>query len=279
MTAPEHEHSRESARSGSGGSAPRAGSGAMFDRIARRYDLLNRLLSLGLDERWRRKTVAALELGADARVLDLATGTADLAIRVARQYSDSKVEGVDPSAGMLDVGRGKVARLGLGARIELAVGDAQDLPHADDSFDGVCMAFGIRNVPDRARALAEMARVTRPGGRIAILELSEPQGGVLAPMARFHIRVLVPRVGAFLSGSREYRYLQRSIAAFPPAEQFAQVMDSAGLRVLRVVPLTFGVCHLYVATPRPATVVPSAAATVAPTVAPTDQVFDAEESS
>lgn len=242
---------RDTAMNADASTDPRGGSGAMFDGIARRYDVLNRLMSLGLDERWRRKTVAALELGSDSRVLDLATGTGDLAIRIARQYSDSRITGVDPSVGMLDVGRQKVTRLNLEGRVEMAVGDAQELSYPDDSFDGVCMAFGIRNVPDRTRALAEMARITRPGGRVAILELSEPEGGILAPLARFHIRVLVPRMGALLSGSREYRYLQRSIAAFPPARQFAQIMESAGLQVLRVAPLTFGVCHLYVATPAP----------------------------
>lgn len=231
----------------------RGGSGAMFDGIAGRYDFLNRVMSLGLDERWRHKTVAALELGPEARVLDLATGTADLAIRVARQHSDCSVVGVDPSSGMLDVGRAKLARLGLEERIELTVGDAEELTQADNSFDGACMAFGIRNVPDRPRALAEMARVVKPGGRVAILELSEPRRGLLAPMARFHIRVLVPRLGALLSGSSEYRYLQQSIAAFPPPEEFAVLMESAGLRVLGVLPLTFGVCHLFVATPRVAT--------------------------
>ena len=251
------------ARSGAGGpdGQARAGSGAMFDGIAPRYDLLNRVLSFGLDERWRRQTVAALQLGREARVLDLATGTADLAIRISRQYSDSTVTGVDPSAGMLAIGRDKVARVGVSERVELVVGDAQALPHPDDSFDGVCMAFGIRNVPDRPRALAEMARVTRPGGRVAILELSEPHSGLLGPLARFHIRVLVPRIGALLSGSREYRYLQRSIAAFPPPERFARIMADAGLQVVRVAPLTFGVCHLYVATPRPAAAPATTAAT------------------
>lgn len=238
-------------QSATGASPARAGSGAMFDGIAHRYDLLNRLMSLGLDERWRHKTVAALELPPGARALDLATGTADLAIRIARQHGDSTVTGLDPSAGMLAIGGQKIARLGLADRLKLIVGDAQTLPHEDDTFDGVCMAFGIRNVPGRPRALAEMARVTRTGGRIAILELSEPETGLLAPFARFYIRTLVPRMGALLSGSREYRYLQRSIAAFPPAAQFASIMEEAGLQVLRVEPLTFGVCHLYVATPKP----------------------------
>ena len=222
----------------------------MFDAIAERYDLVNRIISLGVDQSWRQKTVAALELSAGARVLDLATGTADLAIQVARDAPDSHIVGLDPSSRMLEFGRRKVHEAQLGGRVELVTGDAQSLPYAAGSFDGVCIAFGIRNVPDRPRALAEMARVTRPGGRVAILELSEPSsGGWLSPLARFHVHTLVPWLGSLISGANEYRYLQRSIAAFPPAEQFARLMTEASLEVLDVHPLTFGVCHLYVATP------------------------------
>jgi demethylmenaquinone methyltransferase/2-methoxy-6-polyprenyl-1,4-benzoquinol methylase len=230
--------------------APRPGSGAMFDGIAPRYDMLNRLMSLGLDRGWRKKTVRALALPPGARVLDLATGTADVAIAIARAYPGCRVVGVDPSLGMLEVGRRKIADGGLAAQVTLQAGDAQALEFEDDAFDGVCIAFGIRNVPDRARALAEMARVTRPGGRVAILELSEPRRGLLAPLARFHIRRMVPRLGALLSGSREYHYLQRSIAAFPAPDDFADMMRAAGLDVLAVTPLFFGVCQLYVGTPR-----------------------------
>jgi demethylmenaquinone methyltransferase/2-methoxy-6-polyprenyl-1,4-benzoquinol methylase len=229
--------------------APRPGSGAMFDGIAPRYDLLNRLMSFGLDRGWRRKTVRALALVPGARALDLATGTADVAMAIARACPGGRVVGVDPSLGMLEVGRRKIADAGLAERVSLQAGDAQALDFEDQSFDGVCIAFGIRNVPDRARALAEMARVTRPGGRVAILELSEPRRGLLAPLARFHIRKLVPRLGALLSGSREYHYLQSSIAAFPPPDDFADMMRAAGLDVLAVTPLSFGVCHLYVGTP------------------------------
>ncbi|HEV8245874.1 MAG TPA: bifunctional demethylmenaquinone methyltransferase/2-methoxy-6-polyprenyl-1,4-benzoquinol methylase UbiE [Polyangiaceae bacterium] len=223
------------------------GSGAMFDGIARRYDLLNRVISLGVDQSWRKKTVAALKLAPGSRILDLATGTADLALLVARSEPSVTVVGLDPSSGMLQVGRKKVSRAGLAERVELVEGDAQALPFPDRSFDGICMAFGIRNVPDRDRALREMARVTRPSGRIAILELSEPRAGLIGPLARFHIHTVVPYVGSLLSGSREYHYLQRSIAAFPSPEEFTSRIALAGLEPMETLPLTFGVCHLYVA--------------------------------
>jgi demethylmenaquinone methyltransferase/2-methoxy-6-polyprenyl-1,4-benzoquinol methylase len=225
------------------------GSGAFFDRIAGRYDLLNRVISLGVDQRWRRRAVRALSLPDGGRALDLATGTADLAIRIARSHPGATVVGVDPSVGMLDVGRQKVESRGLTERVSLEVGDARSLPFDDDAFDGTTIAFGIRNVPDRAAALREMARVTRPGGRVVVLELSEPRGGILGPLARFHIHEVVPRLGALLSGAREYHYLQRSIAAFPPPEEFAALCEESGLTVREVVPLTFGVACLYVAEP------------------------------
>ncbi len=228
-------------------SAPAGGSGAMFDAIAGRYDRLNRILSLGIDRRWRRQTVEALALPPKARVLDLATGTADLAIAIAMAHPDAAVVGIDPAENMLAVGSAKLRAMDLQDRIELELGDAQELPFEDDTFDGTTIAFGIRNVPDRSRALSEMARVTTAGAKIAILELSEPRGGLLAPAARFHIRTVVPRVGALLSGSKEYRYLQQSIAAFPAAGEFVEMMRAQGLRHVRAIPLTFGVCHLYVA--------------------------------
>jgi demethylmenaquinone methyltransferase/2-methoxy-6-polyprenyl-1,4-benzoquinol methylase len=130
------------------------------------------------------------------------------------------------------------------------VGDAQALDVPDQSVDAVTISFGIRNVPDRPRALREMARVTKPSGRVAILELSEPKQGALAALARFHIHTVVPRVGSALSGAREYGYLQRSIAAFPPPEEFAALMEEAGLSVLSVSPLSFGVVCLFVGTPK-----------------------------
>jgi demethylmenaquinone methyltransferase/2-methoxy-6-polyprenyl-1,4-benzoquinol methylase len=225
------------------------GSGAMFDAIAARYDTLNRILSLGMDQGWRRKAVAALALPSNARVLDLATGTGDLAIAIAQTHPDSTVVGVDPSRNMLAEGVRKIGDIKLSDRVDLLEGDAQALSFEDETFDGVTIAFGIRNVPDRAKALREMARVTRTGGRVAVLELSEPRSGMLGVLARTYVHEIVPRVGGFLSGAKEYRYLQKSIAAFPPAAEFAQMMEDAGLKVLETSPLTFGVAHLYVGTP------------------------------
>ncbi len=229
------------------------GSGAMFDGIAARYDLLNRLNSLGLDRGWRRAAAEALAPAAAAgrppRMLDVASGTGDLAIAMARRFPSAVVDGVDASAAMTSIGREKVERAGLADRVTLAAGDARDLGFPDRCFDAAAIAFGIRNVPDRPRALRELARVTRPGGRVAVLELGEPPAGPLAALARFHIRVVVPLMGALLAGGEEYRYLRRSIRAFPPAPEFARTMAAAGLQPVETRPLTLGVCNLFVASP------------------------------
>jgi demethylmenaquinone methyltransferase/2-methoxy-6-polyprenyl-1,4-benzoquinol methylase len=240
----------EAERAAAEGAAPRGGSGRMFDAIAGKYDFVNRVLSLGMDQSWRRRAVRSLGVGDGATVLDLATGTGDLAIMIADMVPGARVIGIDPSAGMLAVGRDKVQAAGLGARVELREGDAQDIQLGDRSVDAITMAFGIRNVPDRPRALREMARVTKDGGRIAILELSEPKDGAMGALARFYVRGVVPRVGGALSGKREYRYLQESIAAFPPPDEFAATMRAAGLDVIEVVPLMFGAAVLFVATPQ-----------------------------
>lgn len=231
------------------GATPNLGSGAMFDAIAHRYDLLNRIMSFGVDMRWRKLAIHKMALQPGAKVLDLATGTADMALLVHRLHPQAQVVGLDPSRKMLDVGEQKVQSAGAQPYIRLEQGDAQALPFEAAQFDAACMAFGIRNVPDRSKALRELARVVKPGGRICILELSEPQHGLLALGARFYIHHLVPRIGGLLSGSREYRYLQQSIAQFPQPEAFAAIMRAAGLEVLEVLPLMFGSCQLFVATP------------------------------
>ncbi len=221
----------------------------MFDAIAHRYDLLNRILSLGLDTRWRSRTVRELGLAPGSCVLDLATGTADLARSILETVPQSTVVGLDLSAQMVRIGAEKTKKWGLARRLALQMGDAQNLCYVDAAFDAVTMAFGIRNVPDRSKALAEMARVTKQKGRIAILELSEPQGGVFSSLARAYVHGLVPRIGAILSGAKEYRYLQSSIAAFPKAEDFADVMERSGIHVLGIHPLSFGACHLFLGEP------------------------------
>jgi demethylmenaquinone methyltransferase/2-methoxy-6-polyprenyl-1,4-benzoquinol methylase len=218
----------------------------MFDRIAPRYDLLNRIISFGIDQRWRRLTVRALELPKSARVLDLATGTGDLAILLAQTHGDCTVTGLDPSQRMLEIGRQKVERAGLSSRVTMQHGAAESLPFEDGSFDAVTIAFGIRNVRDRLRALCEIQRVLVPGGRLGVLELSEPPSGPMGAAARLHVHHFVPWLGGVLSGVREYRYLQQSIAAFPPAADFVSLMEQANLSAVHATPLTFGVCHLYV---------------------------------
>lgn len=223
------------------------GSGAMFDAIAHRYDLLNHLLSFGADRSWRRKAIAALAAAPGDAVLDLAMGTADMGVEVLRRQPQAHVFGIDPSSRMLALAKRKFQSKGMSGQSEVIRGDAESLPFPDAKFDRICMAFGIRNVPNRPRALTEMARVLKPHGRLVILELSEPQGGLLSPIAKLHIHRVVPRLGGLLAGSREYQYLQNSIAKFPPPEEFAGLIRAAGFGSVKVQPLTFGVCCLFIA--------------------------------
>jgi len=218
----------------------------MFDAIAPRYDLLNRLMSLGLDTRWRRRAVKALRAPSGAQILDVAAGTLDVSLDVLNLVPGSRVTALDPSREMLAQGVKKVEAAGLEERMTTVVGDGCALPFADACFDGAVVSFGIRNIPDRTQALREMVRVCRPGSRVVILELTEPRKGWLAPLARVHVHQIVPRLGALLSGHREYRYLQQSIAAFPPPEQFLAMMQTAGLRTVRSERLSLGAVHLFV---------------------------------
>ena len=222
------------------------GSGEMFNQIAKRYDLLNRIISMGLDQSWRKQLIDSMPK--TGKILDLATGTADVAISIAKQNPNVQITGLDPSIGMLEVGIEKVKKLALDSRITLLEGSALDMPFEADYFDGICVAFGIRNFADRLKGLKEMARITKKGGVIAILELSEPrENGLLAPFVKFHVHHVVPFLGALLSGHAEYRYLQKSVAAFPAPDLFAQMMQEAGLVDVQIFRMTFGVAHLYVA--------------------------------
>jgi demethylmenaquinone methyltransferase/2-methoxy-6-polyprenyl-1,4-benzoquinol methylase len=218
----------------------------MFDAIAGRYDGLNRLMSLGLDRSWRRRAVAAVALGGGGKALDLATGTGDVALLLASQQPTATVVGIDPSAAMLAIAEKKAHDAGASRRVSFELGDAQALHFGEQSFDAVTMAFGIRNVVDRPRALGEMRRVLKPGGRVAILELSEPDGRFVASLAKLYVHEFVPRLGAMLSRAPAYRYLEQSIAAFPAPAQFAQMMESEGLHVVAMERMSFGAAWLFV---------------------------------
>lgn len=221
------------------------GTGAMFDQIAGRYDLLNRVMSFGLDRRWRRRLVQSLAVAPTEPVLDVATGTADVAIAISAAHPDVQVVGLDPSARMLGHGATKLESLGLDRQVQLLRGDALEMPFPSGGFAASCISFGIRNVPDRLRCLQEMRRVTRSNGVVAVLELGEPQSGFLSPLARWHVRRVVPTLGRWLSSSPEYHYLQRSMAAFPPPDEFLQMMQEAGLTRSRATAMGFGAVHLY----------------------------------
>jgi demethylmenaquinone methyltransferase/2-methoxy-6-polyprenyl-1,4-benzoquinol methylase len=210
------------------------GTGSMFDQIANRYDTINRVLALRMDVGWRQQMtqqVMQRVLPETApRLLDVATGTADVALQLARDMPTSTILGVDPSNNMLNVGREKIAQLGLQEQIELQWGDARDFSkYSENSFDGATMAFGIRNVPERDVALCEIHRLLKPKGVIAILEFSEPDDsfGILGWGARLFIRHVVPIVGGILSGApREYLHLQNSIKDFPMPPEFQKLMQN-----------------------------------------------------
>lgn len=217
----------------------------MFDRIAPRYDLLNRALSFGLDVGWRKRVVAELPAGRGLRVLDVATGTADLAIALARSPRVESVVGVDIAERMLAEGRQKVRAAGLEASIRLVYGDAADL-HAHREFDAATIAFGIRNVPDPVAVMRQMREAVRPAGRVLVLELSEPRSPVLGPIYRAYRRNVVPRIGGLVSGdSAAYAYLDETIATFPAGEAFLALMREAGLTAVTAAPLALGAVTLY----------------------------------
>jgi len=223
---------------------------AMFDAIAGRYDTLNHVLSVGLDYGWRQRAVRELRLTGSERVLDMCTGTADLAIALAtaRPASAREVIGVDFAGEMLRLGARKVTQAGLEARIHLARGDATRVPMADGSCDAATVAFGIRNVVQPAAAAREFWRVLVPGGRLAVLEFGSPRLPGFRALYQWYFRHVLPRVGGWISRhSDAYAYLPASVAEFPPPETFAALLRDAGFRSVRHLPLTFGVVSLFIA--------------------------------
>lgn len=227
----------------------RAHVAAMFDGIAHRYDVANRVLSMGLDIGWRDRLKSHLPAtgrdGRPLRVLDVATGTADLAIALARDPRVGDVVGVDVSTGMLAHGQAKVQKAGLTAQVTLDVGDARVLAGLAD-FDVVTISFGIRNVPDTLRGLTAMKQALAPGGVLLVLEFAEPTMPVFAPAYRAYRRHVLPVVGGVIAGDRSaYRYLDDTIATFPSGHAFVGLLREAGFVDAAFEPLTFGAVHLY----------------------------------
>jgi demethylmenaquinone methyltransferase/2-methoxy-6-polyprenyl-1,4-benzoquinol methylase len=222
----------------------------MFDAIARRYDTLNHLLSVGLDRRWRRRAIRELALTGRERVLDLCTGTGDLAIAAVTGAGGRArdVVGIDFAGEMLRRARAKIDEAGLSARVRLVRGDATAVPLPDASMDAAMVAFGIRNVLDPARACAEMRRVLRPDGRLAILEFGAPRIPGIRSLYLAYFRYLLPIIGRAFSRHREaYSYLPASVIEFPVGAAFARILETAGFAGVRYHSLTFGIVYLYLA--------------------------------
>ena len=217
----------------------------MFNGIAPKYDLLNHLLSMGIDKSWRRKAMRELEGGRRGTVLDIACGTGDFSIEALR-HGVERVVGADISENMLAVAREKAREKGLEDRLEFRYGDSENLDFEDGTFDAVTVAFGVRNFEHLERGLAEMCRVLRPGGKVVVLEFSTPERFPMKQLYRFYFKQILPRVGGFVSGDRKaYEYLPASVFAFPQGDRFLQIMRSCGYRNVAQWRLTFGIASLY----------------------------------
>ncbi len=220
----------------------------MFDRIAHRYDLLNRLLSFRRDVAWRKAMLRHLPAGEGLAVLDLATGTGDVLVALCGDGARVlRGVGLDPSAGMLRIAVEKCAARGLSGKLRFLLGDATCLGLRSERFDVVTIAFGIRNVPDVGLALREMLRVLKPGGRALVLEFSMPGNRLFRALYLLYFRHFLPRLGGMISGDRDaYAYLNRTVEAFPSGDAFCALMTEAGFGEVRAYPLTFGIATLYV---------------------------------
>ncbi len=219
----------------------------MFDRIAHRYDLLNRMLSLGQDVVWRKKVARHLPDQPELHVLDVATGTGDLIIFM--QQANAAVKsgiGIDMAEKMLEFGRPKLEKAGISDRFSLKTGNAVAIPFSDNQFDAATISFGIRNVIDVPKALSEMHRVLKKNGRALILEFSLPKNALMRGLYLFYFRNILPRIGGLISGdSFAYRYLNDTVESFPYGEDFCKLMRDAGFRDVKTAPLTFGIATIY----------------------------------
>jgi len=218
----------------------------MFNDIAFRYDFLNRFLSAGTDITWRKKALKQLEQLQPKTILDVATGTADVAIMASGMLKPEKITGIDISDGMLDIGRKKIQRLGLQNTIELLNGDCETISFNNDSFDAVTVAFGVRNFENLEKGLSEIKRVLKPGGKLVVLEFSKPRSTVVKAIYNLYMKIITPNVGKIFSKNRNaYQYLDESINKFPEGKNFISILDNLGYSNTYTKPLSLGICSIY----------------------------------
>ena len=218
----------------------------MFNAIAFRYDFLNRFLTAGIDVRWRKKAIMLLKDVHPQIMLDVATGTGDVALLSYQLLHPEKIIGIDISEGMLQLGRQKVANAGLQDKIELVTGDSEIIHYPNDTFDAITVAFGVRNFENLKKGLAEMLRVLKPGGKLVVLEFSRPKNVIFRAMCSFYENVIVPFAGKFFARNKHaYSYLNKSAKAFPERKQFTDILQSVGYRNTFYKPLSLGICCMY----------------------------------
>ena len=219
----------------------------MFDNISPKYDLLNRVLSGGIDLYWRKKAISLLKKEKPQLILDIATGTGDLAIEAVRQLNPEKVIGVDISAGMLKYGVEKMKKLGLQDKIELRMGDSETLLFDDNTFDAVIVSFGVRNFENLLKGLTDMHRVTKSGGSCVVVEFSKPRSFPFKQLYGFYSATVLPFIGRLISKDNSaYAYLPESVQAFPDGSDFLEIFQQAGFKNTVCIPLTFGICSIYI---------------------------------
>jgi len=220
----------------------------MFDNIAWKYDFLNRLLSLGIDKRWRKKAIQLLKHDQPTEILDVATGTADVAIEIAGKLPESKITGIDISNKMLEMGRKKIEKKNLSKNIKLLYGDSEDMGFEDDQFDAITVAFGVRNFENLAKGLEEMYRVLKPGGKVVILEFSKPRVFPLKQLFNLYFKYILPTIGKLTSKDpKAYKYLYESVQAFPDYDRFLSVLNNIGYKKSKYIIMTAGICCIYTA--------------------------------
>lgn len=218
----------------------------MFDRIAFRYDVLNRIMSFGIDVRWRRQLVRMIRKDAPEEILDIATGTGDLVIMMGRAMPQARLTGLDLSPEMLAIGRKRVARKNVPNVAAMIEGDAENLSFGDGTFDAVTVVYGVRNFGDIPQGLQEMYRVLKPGGKVYIQEFAMPEGKVFGALFHFYFRRLLPFIGGVISGEHQaYRYLQRSVEDFPYGDRFVALMEAAGFSSVSQTRMTQGLAITY----------------------------------